>query len=118
MLLHTQRLSQVFFQYFVKNQINIIKFSKTYYFLKILAVKIMTALVDILLSSDRSQNMEKIENVLFTIFKFIYLKRFEDTIPEIRAICLKEVNIWIEKFHLAVPDDKYLKFIGKIKISF
>lgn len=122
MLLDTHRLSQVILQCFTKiNQINIntiLKFSATYCFLLllILAMKIMSALVDITSSLDGNQDeyLEKIENMLFRMFKMIYLQRFDDTLPEIRVICLEEILIWIEKFHQVVLDDKYLKFIGKI----
>ncbi|XP_033223113.1 cohesin subunit SA-1-like isoform X2 [Belonocnema kinseyi] len=77
------------------------------------AVKIMSALVDIASSLDVNQDeyLEKIENMLFRMFKMIYLQRFDDTLSEIRALCLEEILIWIEKIHQFVLDDKYLKFI-------
>jgi hypothetical protein len=37
---------------------------------------------------------------------------FRDTLPEIRAICMQEIGLWMKKFHQNFLDDSYLKYIG------
>lgn len=37
---------------------------------------------------------------------------FRDTLPEIRAICMAEIGVWMKKFHQNFLDDSYLKYIG------
>jgi len=37
---------------------------------------------------------------------------FRDTLPEIRAICMTEIGVWMMKFHSFFLDDSYLKYIG------
>ena len=35
-----------------------------------------------------------------------------DTLPDIRAICMAEIGVWMKKFHANFLDDSYLKYIG------
>lgn len=35
-----------------------------------------------------------------------------DTLPDIRAITMAEIGIWMEKFPAHFLDDLYLKYIG------
>jgi len=37
---------------------------------------------------------------------------YRDTLPEIRAICMAEIGVWMKKFHQNFLDDSYLKYIG------
>lgn len=32
--------------------------------------------------------------------------------PEIRALCISEIGVWMKKFHQYFLDDSYLKYIG------
>lgn len=41
-----------------------------------------------------------------------YIINYRDTLPEIRAICMAEIGVWMKKFHQNFLDDSYLKYIG------
>ena len=114
-----------------------------------LAMKLMTALVDVALTvsinldntqrqyeaerqkarekraADRleslmakrkelEENMDEIKNMLTYMFKSVFVHRYRDTLPEIRAICMAEIGVWMKKFHQNFLDDSYLKYIGNI----
>lgn len=44
--------------------------------------------------------------------KFTKILNYRDTLPEIRAICMAEIGVWMKKFHQNFLDDSYLKYIG------
>ena len=102
--------------------------------LVIVAMKLMTALVDVALTvsinldntqrqydserqkasgkraTDRlealmgkrqelEENMDEIKNMLTYMFKSVFVHRYRDTLPEIRAICMAEIGVWMKKFH-------------------
>ncbi|KAI4493092.1 hypothetical protein M0802_009642 [Mischocyttarus mexicanus] len=62
------------------------------------AMKLMTALVDVALTV--SINLDNTQ------------RQYRDTLPEIRAICMAEIGVWMKKFHQNFLDDSYLKYIG------
>lgn len=62
---------------------------------------------------ELEENMDEIKNMLTYMFKSVFVHRYRDTLPEIRAICMAEIGIWMKKFHQNFLDDSYLKYIGK-----
>nr|XP_015218853.1 PREDICTED: cohesin subunit SA-2-like [Lepisosteus oculatus] len=58
---------------------------------------------------DRRQ---EIENMMDAIFKGVFLKRYRDVIPEIRAICMEELCLWMRLYSQVFLNDSYLKYIG------
>jgi len=42
----------------------------------------------------------------------MFMCDYRDTLPEIRAICMAEIGVWMKKFHQNFLDDSYLKYIG------
>ena len=117
------------------------------HFFTFLAMKLMTALVDVALTvsihldntsrqyeterqktrdkraSDRleallakhqelEENMDEIKNMLTYTFKSVFVHRYRDIVPEIRAICMAEIGIWMKRFPQNFLDDSYLKYIG------
>lgn len=44
--------------------------------------------------------------------KLVYLPLYRDTLPDIRAICMAEIGIWMQNFSQNFLDDSYLKYIG------
>ncbi|KAG7463587.1 hypothetical protein MATL_G00178160 [Megalops atlanticus] len=54
----------------------------------------------------------EIENMMDAIFKGVFLKRYRDVIPEIRAICIEELGIWMRLYSPAFLNDSYLKYLG------
>lgn len=63
---------------------------------------------------ELEENMDEIKNMLTYMFKSVFVHRYRDTLPEIRAICMAEIGVWMKKFHQNFLDDSYLKYIGNI----
>ncbi|CAH1993260.1 unnamed protein product [Acanthoscelides obtectus] len=61
---------------------------------------------------ELEENMDEIKNMLTYMFKSVFVHRYRDTLPEIRAICMTEIGVWMHKFHANFLDDSYLKYIG------
>ncbi|XP_066593288.1 cohesin subunit SA-1 isoform X2 [Prorops nasuta] len=61
---------------------------------------------------EYEENMDEIKNMLTYMFKSVFVHRYRDTLPEIRAICMAEIGVWMKKFHQNFLDDSYLKYIG------
>lgn len=61
---------------------------------------------------ELEENMDEIKNMLTYMFKSVFVHRYRDTLPEIRAICMTEIGIWMQKFSQNFLDDSYLKYIG------
>ncbi|XP_055537217.1 cohesin subunit SA-1 [Wyeomyia smithii] len=62
--------------------------------------------------TELEENMDEIKNMLTYMFKSVFVHRYRDTLPEIRAICMSEIGIWMQKFSQNFLDDSYLKYIG------
>ncbi|XP_074848358.1 cohesin subunit SA-2-like [Carettochelys insculpta] len=54
----------------------------------------------------------EIENMMNAIFRGIFLQRYRDVIPEIRAICIEEIGCWMKMYPDTFLNDSYLKYIG------
>ncbi|XP_060682251.1 cohesin subunit SA-2 isoform X1 [Hemiscyllium ocellatum] len=58
------------------------------------------------------EKQENIENLMNAIFKGIFLHRYRDALPEIRAICIEEIGIWMKSCSDRFLTDSYLKYVG------
>ncbi|ELU02222.1 hypothetical protein CAPTEDRAFT_182123 [Capitella teleta] len=58
------------------------------------------------------ENQEEIRNMLTYIFKGVFVHRYRDTQPEIRAICMAEIGNWMKRYPGMFLDDSYLKYVG------
>ncbi|NXW58511.1 STAG2 protein, partial [Eurystomus gularis] len=54
----------------------------------------------------------EIQNMMRAIFKGMFLKRYRDVIPEIRATCIEEIGSWIKTYPDTFLNYSYLKYIG------
>ncbi|XP_015266465.1 PREDICTED: cohesin subunit SA-2-like [Gekko japonicus] len=61
---------------------------------------------------EYEQKPLEIENMMNAIFKGIFLQRYRDIIPEIRAICIEEMGSWMKIYPNTFLNDSYLKYIG------
>ncbi|KAK3094501.1 hypothetical protein FSP39_002578 [Pinctada imbricata] len=61
---------------------------------------------------ELEENQAEIRNMLTYIFKGVFVHRYRDTQPEIRAICMTEIGIWMKKYPNMFLDDSYLKYVG------
>ncbi|XP_078401229.1 cohesin subunit SA-2-like [Cetorhinus maximus] len=58
------------------------------------------------------EKQENIENLMNAIFKGIFLHRYRDALPEIRAICIEEIGAWMKSCSDRFLTDSYLKYVG------
>lgn len=61
---------------------------------------------------ELEENMEDIKTMLGYLFKSIFVHRYRDTVPEIRAMCMYEIGVWMKRFPNQFLDDSYLKYVG------
>ncbi|NXP77167.1 STAG2 protein, partial [Ramphastos sulfuratus] len=54
----------------------------------------------------------EIKNMMNAIFKGIFLNRYCDVIPEIRATCIEEAGNWMKTYPDGFLNDSYLKYFG------
>ncbi|XP_062313473.1 cohesin subunit SA-2 isoform X2 [Osmerus eperlanus] len=54
----------------------------------------------------------EIENMMDNIFKGVFLKRYRDVLPEIRAMCMEELGMWMRLYSSVFLTDSYLKYMG------
>ncbi|NWU46901.1 STAG3 protein, partial [Dromas ardeola] len=58
------------------------------------------------------EQQEEIENMMNAIFKGVFVHRYRDVVPEIRAICVEELGTWMRSYAASFLTDGYLKYIG------
>ena len=46
------------------------------------------------------------------LFTSVFIRRYRDTRPEVRAICIAEIGVWMLKCSSRFLSDNYLKYIG------
>lgn len=70
--------------------------------------------LDMLMSKrqELEENNEDIKTMLGYLFKSIFVHRYRDTFPEIRATCMFEIGIWMKRLPGIFLDDSYLKYVG------
>ncbi|CAI5778694.1 cohesin subunit SA-3 [Podarcis lilfordi] len=61
---------------------------------------------------ELQEKQEELENLMNAIFKGVFIHRYRDLMPEIRAICIEEMGQWIEHYSNSFLTDSYLKYIG------
>lgn len=62
--------------------------------------------------AELEENMDEIKNMLTYMFKSVFVHRYRDTLPDIRAICMSEIGVWMDNYSQNFLDDSYLKYIG------
>ncbi|KAK4336680.1 hypothetical protein RND71_044106 [Anisodus tanguticus] len=61
---------------------------------------------------EMEDNTKDINIMLSYMFKSLFVHRYRDYVPEIRAVCIYEIGVWMKKFPNHFLDDSYLKYIG------
>ncbi|KAJ1118594.1 hypothetical protein NDU88_006785 [Pleurodeles waltl] len=61
---------------------------------------------------ELQQKQQEIETMMSAIFKGTFLQRYRDVVPEIRALCIEEISIWMKMHPHTFLNDSYLKYIG------
>ncbi|XP_068124209.1 cohesin subunit SA-2-like isoform X2 [Hyperolius riggenbachi] len=58
------------------------------------------------------QKRQEIEVMMDLLFKGTFLQRYRDVVPEIRALCLEELGIWMKMYPETYLNDSCLKYAG------
>ncbi|KAJ6655567.1 hypothetical protein lerEdw1_005038 [Lerista edwardsae] len=58
------------------------------------------------------EKQDELENLMNAIFKGVFVHRYRDLVPDIRAICIEEMGQWIQHYSTSFLADGYLKYIG------
>ncbi|XP_050194875.1 LOW QUALITY PROTEIN: cohesin subunit SA-3-like [Myiozetetes cayanensis] len=58
------------------------------------------------------EQQEEIEVLMNVVFKGVFVHRYRDVVPEIRALCMEELGKWMSRFPGSFLTDSYLKYIG------
>ncbi|XP_054043779.1 LOW QUALITY PROTEIN: cohesin subunit SA-3-like, partial [Rissa tridactyla] len=58
------------------------------------------------------EQQEEIENMMNAIFKGVFVHRYRDVVPEIRAACVEELGTWMRSYAGSFLTDAHLKYVG------
>ncbi|XP_045140300.1 cohesin subunit SA-3 isoform X2 [Echinops telfairi] len=61
---------------------------------------------------ELQEHQEEIEGMMNALFRGVFVHRYRDVLPEIRAICMEEIGYWMESYSTSFLTDSYLKYIG------
>ncbi|XP_067171117.1 cohesin subunit SA-3 [Apteryx mantelli] len=61
---------------------------------------------------ELQEQQEEIENMMNAVFKGVFVHRYRDVVPEIRAICMEELGKWMRSYAASFLTDSYLKYLG------
>ncbi|KAM3924647.1 cohesin subunit SA-3 [Leptodactylus fuscus] len=62
--------------------------------------------------TEMHSNLEDIGNMMNCLFKGVFVHRYRDTHPDIRALCIEELGTWITTYPQSFLNDSYLKYLG------
>ncbi|XP_032234908.2 cohesin subunit SA-1 isoform X2 [Nematostella vectensis] len=57
------------------------------------------------------QNISDLEEMMNFIFQGMFVHRYRDSRPEIRALCIAEIGQWMKEYSTLFLTDRYLKYI-------
>uniref|UniRef100_A0A452QUP7 Cohesin subunit SA n=1 Tax=Ursus americanus TaxID=9643 RepID=A0A452QUP7_URSAM len=61
---------------------------------------------------ELQEHQEEIEGMMNALFRGVFVHRYRDVLPEIRAICIEEMGSWMQSYSTSFLTDSYLKYIG------
>ncbi|XP_007954074.1 cohesin subunit SA-3 [Orycteropus afer afer] len=61
---------------------------------------------------ELQEHQEDIEGMMNALFRGVFVHRYRDVLPEIRAICIEEIGSWMQSYSTSFLTDSYLKYIG------
>ncbi|KAK0404943.1 hypothetical protein QR680_017716 [Steinernema hermaphroditum] len=62
--------------------------------------------------ADLEEHINDVRLMIQYVFKSVFVHRYRDIVPEIRAVCIEELGNWMFLFPDQFLDDSYLKYIG------
>ncbi|KAK7137452.1 hypothetical protein R3I94_013180 [Phoxinus phoxinus] len=58
------------------------------------------------------EHQEDLRSLMNGIFKGVFMHRYRDRVPEIRAVCMQEMGVWIRDNPVRFLNDEHLKYVG------
>ncbi|XP_073778483.1 cohesin subunit SA-3 isoform X2 [Danio rerio] len=58
------------------------------------------------------EQQEDLRSLMNGIFKGVFVHRYRDVIPEIRAVCMEEMGVWLRENPAHFLNDEHLKYVG------
>ncbi|XP_056625345.1 cohesin subunit SA-3 [Triplophysa dalaica] len=59
-----------------------------------------------------SEHQEDLRSLMNGIFKGVFVHRYRDRVPDIRAICMQEMGVWFRENPACFLNDEHLKYVG------
>ncbi|XP_071656338.1 cohesin subunit SA-3 isoform X2 [Patagioenas fasciata] len=61
---------------------------------------------------ELQEQQQEIESMMNAVFKGVFVHRYRDIVPEIRALCMEELGTWMRSYTALFLTDGHLKYIG------
>uniref|UniRef100_A0A8B9QX44 Cohesin subunit SA n=1 Tax=Anas platyrhynchos TaxID=8839 RepID=A0A8B9QX44_ANAPL len=61
---------------------------------------------------EHQEQQEEIEAMMNAIFKGVFVHRYRDVVPDVRALCMEELGTWMCSFPASFLTDGHLKYLG------
>ncbi|XP_027027588.1 cohesin subunit SA-3 isoform X1 [Tachysurus fulvidraco] len=58
------------------------------------------------------EQQEELRSLMNGIFKGVFVHRYRDKVPEIRAVCMEEMGVWLRENPTSFLNDGHLKYLG------
>ncbi|XP_042626435.1 cohesin subunit SA-1 isoform X4 [Cyprinus carpio] len=58
------------------------------------------------------EHQEDLRSLMNGIFKGVFIHRYRDRVPEIRAVCMEEMGVWLRENPASFLNDEHLKYVG------
>nr|XP_015195780.1 PREDICTED: cohesin subunit SA-3 [Lepisosteus oculatus]XP_015195781.1 PREDICTED: cohesin subunit SA-3 [Lepisosteus oculatus]XP_015195782.1 PREDICTED: cohesin subunit SA-3 [Lepisosteus oculatus]XP_015195783.1 PREDICTED: cohesin subunit SA-3 [Lepisosteus oculatus] len=62
--------------------------------------------------AELQEQQEEMNSMINSIFKGVFVHRYRDILPEIRALCMEEIGLWMKIHSESFLNDGYLKYLG------
>ncbi|XP_068026422.1 cohesin subunit SA-3 [Melanerpes formicivorus] len=63
-------------------------------------------------SQELQEQQQEMEDLMNAIFKGVFVHRYRDVVPEIRALCMEELGTWMKSYPTLFLTDGHLKYLG------
>ncbi|ROL53580.1 Cohesin subunit SA-1 [Anabarilius grahami] len=58
------------------------------------------------------EHQEDLRSLMSGVFKGVFVHRYRDRVPEIRAVCMEEMGMWLRENPVRFLNDEHLKYVG------
>ncbi|XP_053735252.1 cohesin subunit SA-1 isoform X2 [Synchiropus splendidus] len=62
--------------------------------------------------SEMKENREELSSIIVSTFSGVFINRYRDRLPEIRAACIEELGVWLKTDPEYFLNDSCLKYLG------